>query len=185
MPNKTHQFPRKMNFPSIKYYSSIRWCPGNLCFLHQVLFPWHKPALFCTKFKLWKWILFTTKTITAIWHNLSSFHSILHKFVLHSFMLCTKKIPHKIWHNSAYCGTICHSKISSLGELFLWSYFYFLFQCWKVLNLLFFSAHRLTTWMDYKQSSSFEHLSPTVRFGPIWLNSTQFVTLCTIEHNMD
>ncbi len=49
-----------------------------------------------------------------------------------------------------YCGTICHSKISSLGELFL-----FLVQMLKSLNLLYFSAHRLTTWMDYKPLSSF------------------------------
>ncbi len=37
------------------------------------------------------------------------------------------------------------------------SCFYFLFKFWKVLNLLFFSAHKSTTWMDYKPSSSFGH----------------------------
>ncbi len=82
------------------------------------------------------WILFTTMTISAILHNLSSFHSIFHKFVVHSYLCFAQKNPDKIWHNSAYCGTICHSKISSLGELFL-----FLVPMWKVLNLLcFFST---------------------------------------------
>ena len=38
------------------------------------------------------------------------------------------------------------------------SCFYFLFKCLKVLRTYsVFSAHRLTTWMDYKPSSSFEH----------------------------
>jgi hypothetical protein len=31
----------------------------------------------------------------------------------------------------------------------------------------------------------FTKMSPTVHFGTIWLNLTQFGTLCTIEHNMD
>ena len=73
-----------------------------------------------------------------------------------------------------HCGTICHSKISSLGKLFL-----FLVQMLKSFELTLFF------WIDYKPSSSFEHLSPTMHFGTIWLNSTQFITLCTIEHNMD
>ncbi len=35
---------------------------------------------------------------------------------------------------------------------------YFLCKFWKNLNLLFFSVHRITTWMDYKPLPSFEHI---------------------------
>ncbi len=181
MPKKTHQFPRIMNFPSIKYDSSIRWCPGNPCFLHQVLFPWHKLALFCTKFKLWKWILFTTMTKSAIWHNLKSFHSILHKFVVHSYFLCTKKDPTQ---NLAQFSLLQHS-LSLQNIITGWVVFISCSNVEKLWTYSVFSAHRLTTWMDYKPSSSFEHLSPTVHFGTIWLNSTQFGTLCTVKHNID
>jgi len=112
------------------------------------------------------------------------------------------------------------------------SCFYFLFKCWKVLNLLcFFSTQidhlnglqtiiKLWTYCLWEtvlskrirdsqhilniespalaQLSTIPHnlmklqnwilftkMSPTVHFGTIWLNSTQFGTLCTIEHNMD
>ena len=84
------------------FFFVIRWCPGHPCFLHQVFFHWHSPswfctrflnqvfflwhssAWFCTRFKLWKW------NCSAIWHNLSSFHSNLHKIVVRSYCLCTK-----------------------------------------------------------------------------------------------
>ena len=68
----------------VQSYCSIRWCPGHPCFLHQVFFLWHNPAWLCTRFKLWKW------NCSAIWHNLSSFHSNLHKIVVQSNCLCTK-----------------------------------------------------------------------------------------------
>ncbi len=156
-----------MNFPSIKYDSSTRWCPRNPCFLHQVLFPWHKPAWFCTEFKLWKWILFTTMTISAIWHNLSSFHSILHKFKVHSYLcFAHKKIPHKIWHNLAYCGTICHSKISSLEELFL-----FLIPMSKVLNLLCFFSTQIDHWNGQQ---TIIKLWTSESHSALWHNLAQF-----------
>ncbi len=68
----------------------------------------------------------------------------------------TKKAFHMLIskRTTKHCGTICCSKISSLGKLFL-----FLVQMLKIFELtLFFSAHRLTTWMDYKPLSSFEHM---------------------------
>jgi hypothetical protein len=54
----------------------------------------------------------------------------------------TKKAFHMLIskRTTKHCGTICHSKISSLGELFL-----FLVQMLKRFKLTVFSAHRLTT----------------------------------------
>ncbi len=40
-------------------------------------------------------------------------------------------------------------------------------------------------WMKLRNWILLTKMSPTVHFGTIWLNSTQFGTLCTIEHNMD
>jgi hypothetical protein len=67
----------------------------------------------------------------------------------------TKKAFHMLIpkRTTKHCGTICCSKISSLGELFL-----FLVQTLIFLNYSVFSAHRLTTWMDYKPLSSFEDM---------------------------
>ncbi len=79
-------------------------------------------------FQIWKKI----KGITTLFlklaedDNLTGLQTITKK-AFH--MLISKRIT-KHW------GTICHSKISSLGELF-----YFLFKYWKVLTLLcFFST---------------------------------------------
>ncbi len=86
-----HCFSLNSGSCSIAVYFVIRWCPGHLCFLHQVFFHrhslawfytrflhqvfflWYSWAWFCTRFKLWKW------NCSAIWHNLSSFGSNLHQ----------------------------------------------------------------------------------------------------------
>ncbi len=97
-----HCFSLNSGSRSIAVYFVIKWCLGHPCFLHQVFFHWHSlarfctrflhqvfflwhsQAWFCTRFKLWKW------NCSAIWHNLSSFRSNLHKIAVQSYCLCTK-----------------------------------------------------------------------------------------------
>ncbi len=97
----------------------------------------------------------------GIFSNLETFPGITTLFLklaeddnLTGLQTITKKAFHILIskRTTKHCGTICCSKISSLGS------FYFLFKCWKVLNLLCFSAHRLTIWIDYKPLSSFKHM---------------------------
>ncbi len=81
-------------------------------FLHQVrflqvFFLWHCPAWFCTRFKLSKW------NCSAIWNNLSSFHSNLRKIVVQSYCSISRTLcfPHQfrflhqvffLWHSLAW-----------------------------------------------------------------------------------
>ena len=114
-------------------------------------------------------------TISANWHNFSSFHSILQKNVVHSYLcFAQKQIPHKIWHNSAYCSTICHSKISSLGELFL-----FLITVSKVLNLLCF----FSTQIDHLNGlQTIIKLWTSESHSALWHNLAQFNSICHPVH---
>jgi hypothetical protein len=120
-----HCFSLNSGSRSFAVYFVIRWCPGHPWFLHQFFFHWHSPAWFCTRFlhqafflchspawfctrfKLWKW------NCSAIWHNLSSFCSNLHKFVVQSYCSirwcpghpCFLHQAFFLWHNPAWICT--------------------------------------------------------------------------------
>ena len=103
-----------------------------------------------------------THSAFGIFLNLEKFPGISTLFLklaeddnLTGLQTITKKAFHMLIpkRTTKHCSTICYPKISSLGIVFISCSNVEKFWTYSV-----FSAHRLTTWMDYKPSSSFEHI---------------------------